>query len=116
MNKKKISLVLTTINKVSKNIINIKNGCQKKKWELHIVGDKKTPKNFKLSYGKFYSLSDQFKLGLNYVKKSFLNSSAKKNIAYLISIKNRANIIMETDDDNYPLENFFQDRTLIQKY
>jgi hypothetical protein len=116
MNKKKISLVLTTINKVSKNIINIKNGCKKKNWELHIVGDKKTPKNFKLNYGKFYNLSDQFKLGLNYPKKSFLNSYARKNIAYLISIKNRANIIVETDDDNYPLENFFHNRTLTHKY
>ncbi len=115
-NNNKVSLVLTTINKVSKNIINIENGCKKNNWELQIVGDKKTPKGFKLSYGKFYSLSDQSKLDLNYSKKSLINSYARKNIAYLMSIKNGANIIVETDDDNYPIKNFFQERILINKF
>ena len=115
-NKNKVSLVLTTINKVSKNILNIENGCKKKNWELQIVGDKKTPKNFKLSYGKFYSLPNQSKLGLNYVKKSLVNSYSRKNIAYLMSIKNGADTIIETDDDNYPLKKFFKDRVLVQKF
>ena len=114
--KKKTALVLTTINKVSKNIINIANGCKKKNWEFHVVGDKKTPKSFKLSYGIFYSLSDQYKLDLNYARKAQVNSYARKNIAYLMSIKNGVDAIIETDDDNYPLKNFFQDRTLIQKF
>jgi len=114
--KNRTSLVLTTINKVSKNILNIEKGCKKKNWELQIVGDKKTPKTFKLTYGKFYSLSDQNNLGLNYAKKSLINSYARKNIAYLMSIKNGSNIIIETDDDNYPLKNFFQDRVLLQKF
>ena len=114
--KNKTALVLTTINKVSKNIINISNGCKKKNWEFHVVGDKKTPKSFKLSYGIFYSLSDQYKLGLNYARKAQVNSYARKNIAYLMSIKNGVNTIIETDDDNYPLKNFFQDRILIQKF
>ena len=113
---KKISLVLTTINKVSKNILNIEKGCKKNNWELLIVGDQKTPKNFKLSYGKYHSLSDQFKLNLSYAKKSPVNSYSRKNIAYLLSIKNNAEIIIETDDDNYPLKNFFEDRSLIQKF
>tara|TARA_B110000238_G_scaffold194251_1_gene231806 strand:+ start:1031 stop:1180 length:150 start_codon:yes stop_codon:yes gene_type:complete len=34
-------VVLTTINKVSKNILNIEKNCKKKKWNLIIVGDKK---------------------------------------------------------------------------
>ena len=114
--KNKVSLVLTTINKVTKNIINIENGCKKKNWELRIVGDKKTPKNFKLNYGIFYSLSSQNKLGLNYTKRSLVNNYARKNIAYLMSIKNGTDIIIETDDDNYPLKNFFDDRFLIQKF
>ena len=114
--KNKISLVLTTINKVSKNIINIEKGCKKNNWELEIVGDKKTPRNFKLSYGNYHSLPDQLKLNLTYPKKSFINSYARKNIAYLLSIKNKADVIIETDDDNYPLKNFFEDRSLIQKF
>ena len=114
--KKKVSLVLTTINKVSKNILNIEKRCQKKNWEFQVIGDKKTPKNFKLNYGIFYSLSDQYKLGLNYTKKSLVNSYARKNVAYLMSIKNGADIIIETDDDNYPLNNFFKERSLVHKF
>ena len=114
--KNKVSLVLTTINKVSKNILNIEKGCKKKNWEFQVIGDKKTPKNFKLNYGIFYSLSDQYKLGLSYTKKSLVNSYARKNIAYLMSIKNGADIIIETDDDNYPLNNFFKERFLVHKF
>jgi hypothetical protein len=114
--KNKVYLVLTTINKVSKNILNLEKGCKKNNWHLQIVGDKKTPKNFRLSYGKFSSISEQLKLKLNYPKISLLNSYARKNIAYLLSIKNNAEIIIETDDDNYPLKNFFKDRYLAQKF
>jgi len=116
MIKNKVYLVLTTINKVSKNILNLEKGCKKNNWHFQVVGDKKTPKNFRLSYGKFLSISEQLKLKLNYPKISLLNSYARKNIAYLLSIKNNAEIIIETDDDNYPLKNFFDERSLIQKY
>ena len=117
MNKKnKVSLVLTTINKVSKNILNIEKGCKKKGWELQIVGDNQSPKNFTLKYGIYTSLSDQLKLDLNYPKKVPINSYARKNVAYLMSIKNGSDIIIETDDDNYPMKNFFNDRSLVQKF
>ena len=45
--KNKISLVLTTVNKVSKNILNIGKGCKKKNWEFLVIGDKKKQKNLK---------------------------------------------------------------------
>ena len=35
-----------------------------------------------------------------------MNSYARKNIGYLISFKNNCSLILETDDDNYPLDNF----------
>ena len=117
MNKKKsVSLVLTTINNVSKNILNIEKECKKKNWKLQIAGDYKTPKNFKLTYGNFVNFFDQQKLKFNYAKKTPKNNYARKNIAYLLSIKNKAEIIIETDDDNYPLKNFFNNRELIKKY
>ena len=84
MNKKnKVSLVLTTINKVSKNILNIEKGCKKKGWELQIVGDNQSPKNFTLKYGIYTSLSDQLKLDLNYPKKSTNQLICKKKCCLL---------------------------------
>ena len=44
-----------------------------------------------------------------------LNSYARKNIGYLISIKNNTNIIVETDDDNMPLKNFFKPINFFEK-
>ena len=35
----------------------------------------------------------------------------KKNIGYLIAIKNGVDVISETDDDNYPYKDFFLDKT-----
>jgi hypothetical protein len=109
-------VVLTTINKVSKNILNIEKNCKKKKWNLIIVGDKKTPKNFNLNYGHYYNLQEQSKLNFKYEKNAVLNNYARKNIAYLVSIKKKADIIIETDDDNYPLKNFFVERKKFHKY
>ena len=67
-------VVLTTINKVSKNILNIEKNCKKKKWNLIIVGDKKTPKNFNLNYGHYYNLQEQSKLNFKYEKNAVLNN------------------------------------------
>ena len=52
----KVSLVLTTINSPNKNIKKFDKNCKKKNWSFIIVGDQKTPKNFKLSYGDFFQL------------------------------------------------------------
>ncbi len=106
-------IVITTINKLNQNIINFDLKSKKVNWKFVVIGDKKTPKNFKLNYGIFYSLSDQYKLGLSYTKKSLVNSYARKNIAYLMSIKNGADIIIETAHANYPLNNFFKERFFI---
>lgn len=110
--KNKVSLVLTTINKVTKNILNIENGCKKKNWSFIVIGDRKTPKNFKLNYGNFLSVSNQNSLNFNFSKKCPLNSYARKNIGYLIAFKNNADVIVETDDDNYPYNTFFENKTL----
>ena len=109
----KTSLVLTTINNPNKNIKSFEKNCNKKKWSFVVIGDKKTPRNFKLKYGNYYSLKDQKKTNLEFADKCYLNSYARKNIGYLNSIKNGSGIIVETDDDNYPYDNFFYDKKKI---
>ena len=49
----KTSVVITTINKPNKIIKRISRHCKIKKWDLIIIGDKKSPKNFKMNFGKF---------------------------------------------------------------
>ena len=111
----KTSLVLTTINKTNQNIKNISLNSKKIKWDLIIIGDKKSPKNFKLKYGKYFSYNQQKKLNLSFAKKCPANNYARKNIGYLISIIKKNKIIVETDDDNFPKKKFFSKKKIIHK-
>ena len=104
----KISLVLTTINKNNKNIKNLDTKSKKNGWNLIIIGDKKTPKNFELKYGNFLNVNNQKKIKLRFSKICPYNNYARKNIGYLIAMQNNSDIIVETDDDNYPNKNFFR--------
>ena len=107
------SLVLTTINKANKNINAISKKTKQKNWRFIVIGDRKTPKNFKIKYGKFYDLHDQKTLNFSFSTECPENNYARKNIGYLIAIKNKSKIIIETDDDNYPKKNFFSKKTYI---
>ncbi len=108
----KKSLVITTINKPNNNIKLFSKYSKKNKWDFIVIGDRKTPKNFKIKYGNYFDLNSQKKLIFKFSKKCPKNNYARKNIGYLISIKNNADVIVETDDDNYPKKNFFDEKKL----
>lgn len=103
------SIVITTINKLNQNIKNYDVKSNKIGWNLIVIGDKKTPKDFKLKFGDYFSFNDQKNLNLKFAKICPANNYARKNIGYLLSfLKN--DIIIETDDDNYPKLKFFTSR------
>ncbi len=104
----KNSIVLTTINKLNNNIKKLIFLSQQNDLELIVIGDNKTPKNFTLKYGNYYNIRDQKKLNFNFSKICPLNSYSRKNIGYLVSIQNGNETIIETDDDNYPKNNFLK--------
>ena len=106
------SLIITTINKPNKNIKLFSKKSKKNKWDFIVIGDRKTPKNFKIKYGDYFNLINQKKLSFQFAKKCPENNYARKNIGYLISIRNQADIILETDDDNSPKNNFFAKKSL----
>ncbi len=107
----KASLIVTTINKPNKILKRLAKFSKINDWEFIIIGDKKTPKDFKLNSSNFLSLTDQKKLNFNFSKICPKNSYARKNIGYLIAIRN-SQVIIETDDDNYPKKSFFNKREL----
>jgi len=103
---KKISLVITTINKPNNVIKKYLKLCKNFDISYVIIGDKKTP-----LYPKKYPLIDTLKQKkLNFKTNSTLpyNSYSRKNIGYLLAMKNKSMVIVETDDDNYPKKNFFE--------
>ena len=111
----KTCLVVTTINKPNKNIRAFSKGSKDKKWDFIVIGDKKSPKNFKLDYGQYFSLKDQINIKLKFNKICPINNYARKNIGYLLAFKKNTEIIIETDDDNFPKKNFFSYRNLDHK-
>lgn len=74
---------------------------------LVIIGDVKTPDNFDLKGGNYYSLAHQKTLDFNLCNDLPENHYARKNIGYLIAMSNGADIIIDTDDDNEPYSSFW---------
>ena len=85
----KTSLIVTTINKPNRNIRKLSDGSKKNNWNFIVIGDKKSPKNFKLNYGVYYDLKKQIRTKLNFSKICQLNNYARKNIGYLLAIKKK---------------------------
>ena len=64
-----------------------------------------------MNYGDFLSIHNQNYLKFSFSKKCPINNYARKNIGYLIAYKNNSDVIVETDDDNYPYNNFLRKKT-----
>ena len=78
-------IVITSINKKTEAIKKYdKNG----KWNLIVIGDKKTP-NIKLNNGIYLSLKDQKKLNFKLISNLPINSYQRINIGYLLAIKKK---------------------------
>jgi len=76
-----------------------------------VIGDTKSPREFEMQGCNFYSISAQSKLNFELAKLLPEKHYARKNLGYLIAISRNAEIIIETDDDNLPLDGFWDERT-----
>ena len=75
-----------------------------------VVGDAKSPADFRMDGCNYYPLMRQQDLGYALTGKIPLNNYARKNIGYLEAIRAGSRIIIETDDDNYALPGFWNHR------
>ncbi len=108
LNKKVTStLVITSINKPNNVIKKYEILSKKKNIDFIFVADKKTPKFKHENYLNVLSIKLQKKLPYKICKKIPFNSYSRKNIGYLYAMHKGIKKIYETDDDNYPRENFF---------
>lgn len=76
-----------------------------------LIGDAKSPENFNLDGCDFYSIKRQQTLNFELSGILPFNHYARKNLGYLIAMAKGAEIIIETDDDNIPLPEFWERRT-----
>lgn len=97
----KTCVVITTINKPSKAVEQFSKipGIS-----LIVVGDKKTPDNWTSQNVAYLSLLDQQKT--TFGQKLPVNHYARKMYGYIYAFRNGADIIIDSDDDNIPQDNW----------
>jgi hypothetical protein len=96
-------IVITTINQPTPAIVGFASLSDSK---LIVVGDQKTPSDWSYPGASFSSYSSQPKLGFQIHEKLPSNHYCRKMLGYLMAIKNGATVIIDTDDDNIPYENW----------
>jgi hypothetical protein len=80
-----------------------------------VIGDTKSPSDFNLANCDFYSVQRQCEQEFALAKLLPTRHYARKNIGYLLAAAKGAEVIIETDDDNYPYPEFWNERTKIQQ-
>jgi hypothetical protein len=110
MSEKK-TLIITSIANDKHPILNsFAKECTKRKLDFIVIGDTKSPAEFKLDGCDFWSVDRQLTLPFELAKITPTKHYSRKNLGYLLAIKNGATELVETDDDNIPREEFWNEK------
>ena len=104
------ALIVTTIQEPNDVMFSLAKGASKNGWDFIVIGDMKGPPQFNIDGADFYDLSRQKELEFSFAKICPIGHYARKNIGYLIAMNRGADVIVETDDDNFPRDSFFEQR------
>ncbi|MGI9165179.1 MAG: STELLO glycosyltransferase family protein [Pyrinomonadaceae bacterium] len=103
----KAALVVTSISAPNAVLNALARGCQENDIQFIVIGDEPSPANFQLEGCRFLSLADQRQLEFRFAQLCPTRHYARKNIGYLLAVRDRATQIIETDDDNFPEPGFW---------
>lgn len=106
----RITVVVTSISGPNDVMRSLAQQTQARGSHFIVIGDVPSPKDFHLDDCDFYSLDRQRETGFLYPRLCPERHYARKNIGYLIAIAQGTTLILETDDDNFPLDDFWQPR------
>jgi hypothetical protein len=113
--KDKTALVVTSIAPPNAVLRELAQGCIEHGVEFIVVGDEKSPSDFRLEGCRFYGLAEQRGLGLRFAERCPTRHYARKNVGYLVALRGGARVIVETDDDNFPGTEFWGERERRQR-
>lgn len=109
---KKTFLIITSIASPNKVLQTYANESRKHGVSFIVIGDTKSPKEFRLSGCDFWSIGRQKELDFRLARSIPEAHYARKNIGYLLALQAGAEVIVETDDDNFPRNEFWNERKL----
>lgn len=102
----RIAVVVTSIAAPNPILDALARGAQENGIAFIVIGDTASPQDFSLEGCRFYDLAKQTKLDFAFSRGCPTRHYARKNIGYLIALSEGADIIIETDDDNFPRPGF----------
>lgn len=105
-----VSIVVTSIFHPNDSLRELARGCSENGWEFLIMGDSKSPADFSLEGAEFFNLEKQRKFDFKLAELCPVGHYTRKNLGYLLALKNGATTIVETDDDNIPVTGFWNPR------
>ncbi len=100
-------IVITTINKPTKGIAEF----ARTGFDLIVVGDKKTPPDYRRLDCIFLDLQAQQRMFPAFSENLPLNNYARKNAGYAYALAHGYDLIAESDDDNVPLPGWGEEPT-----
>ena len=103
-------LVITSIASPNEVLKTYARECPVHGFKFLLIGDAKSPPDFHLPGCDFWSLQSQENLDFEIRKTLPAGHYARKNLGYLHAAERGAKIIVETDDDNLPLDGFWHQR------
>jgi len=107
----KAFLIITSIAPPDNKVLNVfASECLAHNTGFIVIGDTKSPKEFKLANCDFYSIDRQSELAFKLARSLPVRKYSRKNLGYLLAMKQGAEIIIETDDDNFPADGFWDER------
>ena len=110
----KHALVVTSISPPNGILKALADGAQKAGWPFYLIGDAICPvgwtQQFEATGTRAYDISAQINTRLKSANALPLSNYSRKNLGYLLAMRDRAEVIVETDDDNRPLEGFWAER------
>jgi hypothetical protein len=104
------SLVITSISAPNQVLHACAAGCGSHGMDFILIGDTGSPADFSLGGCDYWSIARQRSLSFALAGLLPERSYARKNLGYLLAMERGAEIIIETDDDNWPLEPFWAER------
>jgi len=106
----KNALVLTTVNAPTGSVRSLCAGARTHGWMVIVVADEGTPSTWSSPGALVVSMEEQ--LSGSWALGPLLPTGhySRKNMGYLTAINSGCSVIVETDDDNWPEEPFWQGR------
>lgn len=109
MKTENIALIITSIGDSNNSVLReFASECKMRNIPFIVIGDAKSPEKFELDGCDFWSLTKQLTLDFKLTPLLPEGHYSRKNLGYLIALKSGMQKIIETDDDNYPLDTFWE--------